>query len=171
MIKSVVPQNYEVSWKHLLLLIVIAYLFSLGMRLIWIYQFSGYDPFYWNSQLMINTNDGYYFTSAVEKILNGSHTSNPRIIDEWRHATVVLTALLVKITPWSLDTIALYLPAVVSSLIVVPMILIGRLYGMSVVGFLAAVLGSIGWSYYNRTMVGYYDTDMFSVMGLTFVFY
>ena len=35
---------------------------------------------------------------------------------------------------------------------------------MSEVGFLAALLASIAVSYYNRTMVGYYDTDMLNIV-------
>jgi dolichyl-diphosphooligosaccharide--protein glycosyltransferase/undecaprenyl-diphosphooligosaccharide--protein glycosyltransferase len=58
----------------------------------------------------------------------------------------------------------LYLPAVISSLVVIPIILIGKLYKNISWGFFAALIGSIGWSYYNRTLAGYYDTDMFSAM-------
>ncbi len=39
------------------------------------------------------------------------------------------------------------------------------------VSFFAALLGSITVSYYNRTMVGYYDTDMFSVLLQFAIFY
>jgi dolichyl-diphosphooligosaccharide--protein glycosyltransferase/undecaprenyl-diphosphooligosaccharide--protein glycosyltransferase len=31
-------------------------------------------------------------------------------------------------------------------------------------GLIAALLASIAWSYYNRTMVGYYDTDMLNIV-------
>ncbi|HHC11519.1 MAG TPA: peptide-binding protein, partial [Campylobacterales bacterium] len=50
-----------------------------------------------------------------------------------------------------------------SSLVVIPIILTGKLLKLPWVGFFSALLGSIAWSYYNRTMTGYYDTDMFSV--------
>jgi len=56
-------------------------------------------------------------------------------------------------------------------LVVIPIILLGRLYGMTIVGFFAALLGSVTWSYYNRTMTGYYDTDMFSAMAPMFIVY
>ena len=36
-------------------------------------------------------------------------------------------------------------------------------------GFIAALLASIAWSYYNRTMVGYYDTDMLTIVLPTFL--
>ena len=34
----------------------------------------------------------------------------------------------------------------------------------SLLGFGAALLGGIAWSYYNRTMTGYYDTDFLIVV-------
>ena len=74
-------------------------------------------------------------------------------------------------TPFSLETVILYLPSVISSLVVIPIILIARLYNQSIWGFFAALLGSIAWSYYNRTMTGYYDTDMFSAMAPMFILY
>ena len=76
-----------------------------------------------------------------------------------------------KLLPFSLDTVILYMPAFVSSLVVIPIILLGRLYSMTAVGFLSALLASVTWSYYNRTMVGYYDTDMFSAMAPMFIVY
>ena len=47
-----------------------------------------------------------------------------------------------------------------SSLIVVPVLLIARIYGNLKAGFVAALLASVANSYYNRTMAGYFDTDM-----------
>jgi dolichyl-diphosphooligosaccharide--protein glycosyltransferase/undecaprenyl-diphosphooligosaccharide--protein glycosyltransferase len=42
--------------------------------------------------------------------------------------------------------------------------LIGRSLGLTWVGFVAGLLGGIAWSYYNRTMFGYYDTDMMTIV-------
>lgn len=163
--------KYQVSRTQLLLLMLIAYLFSLGIRLIWVYQFHGNPDFYWNGQLMINTNDGYFFASGAQKALYGLHLENPRVPDLWNYGVVFFTTLFTKITPFSLETIILYMPAFVSSLVVIPMILITRLYGQTLWGFFAALIGSIAWSYYNRTMTGYYDTDMFSAMAPMFILY
>jgi dolichyl-diphosphooligosaccharide--protein glycosyltransferase/undecaprenyl-diphosphooligosaccharide--protein glycosyltransferase len=43
--------------KKVLLLITIAYLFSIAVRLIWVYQFHGYEPFMFKGQFIIKTND------------------------------------------------------------------------------------------------------------------
>ena len=163
--------RFNSTAQQLFIFIAIAYLFSLLVRMIWVYQFSGYDDFMWNDQLMINTNDGYYFASGVQNALDGLHHENPRVASLYDYGLVALSSFLVKVTPFSLESILLYLPAFISSLIVVPIILIGRMFGDMLWGFFAALLGSIAWSYYNRTMVGYYDTDMFAVMMPLFIIY
>jgi dolichyl-diphosphooligosaccharide--protein glycosyltransferase/undecaprenyl-diphosphooligosaccharide--protein glycosyltransferase len=139
--------------------------------MIWVWQFQDNPNFYWNDQLMINTNDGYFFAAGAQQALFDMHQHNPRIPDMYGYGLVFFTTLLTKITPFSFESILLYLPAGVSSLVVVPIILITRLYGQTLWGFFAALLGSIAWSYYNRTMVGYYDTDMFSAMAPMFILY
>ena len=55
-----------------------------------------------------------------------------------------------------------------SGLVCIPIILIGRLYGSSVLGFGAACLAVITHSYYNRTLAGYYDTDIFAITSPAF---
>ena len=141
------------------------------MRLIWVYQFSGNPAFMWEGQLMINTNDGYFFASGAQKALEGIHEFNPRVPEVLQYGLTFFTTWLVKLTPLDLNTVILYLPALISSLVVIPMMLLGRLYHATVFGFFAALIGSIAWSYYNRTMVGYYDTDMFAAMAPMFILY
>jgi dolichyl-diphosphooligosaccharide--protein glycosyltransferase/undecaprenyl-diphosphooligosaccharide--protein glycosyltransferase len=163
----------RVSVKVLILLTIFAYLFSIGFRLIWVYQFADYASFHYNGQLMINTNDGYYFASAVKNLIFNTNADNPRLIGavDSYPGVVYATYLFYKILPFSLDTVILYMPALISSLIVVPLILIGRLYNHTILGFFAALLASIAWSYYNRTMIGYYDSDMFAVVMQYFILY
>jgi len=164
-------EKENINTKYLLVLIAIAYMFSIGVRMIWVYQFNGLDNFMWTDQLMINTNDGYIWGTSALNELTGNFENNPRIMDMFGYATIFFTYLAVKITPFSLDTVMLYMPAVVSSMVVIPIILIARLYKLTLWGFFAALLGSIAWSYYNRTMIGYYDTDMFSAMAPIFILY
>ena len=161
----------NITIKSLLGLMAIAYLFSIAIRMIWVYQFNGFDQFMWNDQLMINTNDGYIWGTSVLHELTNEFENNSRIVDMYKYGTVFFTYFVAKILPFSLDTIMLYMPAVISSIVVVPIILIARLYKLTLWGFFAALLGSIAWSYYNRTMIGYYDTDMFSAMAPMFILF
>ncbi len=152
-------------------LILIAYVFSIAMRLIWVYQFNDEESFHWMGQLMINTNDGYFFASGAQTTLEGVHQFNPRDPSWLTYGVTFLTVLVTKFTPLSLETVTLFMPAFVASLVVIPIILIGALFNAPLLGFFAALIGSIAWSYYNRTMTGYYDTDMFAAMAPMFVLY
>ncbi len=164
------PQE-NISTKQLIGLILLAYTFSFAIRLIWVFQFGDYAPFHYNAELMINTNDGYFFASGAQKVLFGLHEPNPRVAEWLNYGVTFFTVLMTKVTPFSLETVTLYMPTIISSLVVIPVILTARLFGAPLWGFFAALLGSIAWSYYNRTMTGYYDTDMFAAMAPMFVLY
>jgi len=158
-----------------LLYIAIAFIFSIAMRLIWVYQFADYVPFHYNGQFMINTNDGYFWAEGARDLLSGNllnpdakeylnkfhqaHDLSPTL-----QAASQLTAIFAKILPFSFETIIFYMPAFLSSLIVIPIILIARVLKNLNMGLIAALLASIAWSYYNRTMAGYYDTDMLNIV-------
>ncbi|MDO9305924.1 MAG: STT3 domain-containing protein [Sulfuricurvum sp.] len=161
--------NEKHTTIHLMLLMIIAYTFSVGIRFIWINWASGIPEFSWNNQLMINTNDGYYFAASAQNALTHIFDNNPRIAAPWSSATIALTAFLSKF--FSIETVILALPIFISSLVIIPMILIGRLFNAPYFGFFSALLASIGWSYYNRTMAGYFDTDMFSAMAPMMIVY
>ena len=165
----------DTQTRKTLLYIIVAFAFSVAMRLIWIYQFADFAPFHFHNQLMINTNDGYYWAEGARDLLAGSGTnpSAKEFFDRFHQpndlsstATVVaqITALFAKLLPFSLETIMLYLPVFLSSLIVIPIILIAKGLKNLEMGLIAALLASIAWSYYNRTMAGYYDTDMLNVV-------
>lgn len=157
----------------LLLLMSVAYLFSIGLRLYWPIEFFDNESFRYAGELMINTNDGYFFATGARDIIEGITASDAQRASAFgvSPGLVLLTVYATKLLPFSLETIILYLPAVISSLIVIPIILAARLMKRTLLGFFAALLGSVAWSYYNRTMVGYYDTDMFSVLLQFGIFY
>jgi len=163
--------NIEEDRAILWLFIIIGYMFSIGVRMYWPMHFSGNMSMYDAGQLMINTNDGYCYATGAKDMLKGIIQTDKALIYNTSPGLVLLTGYLVKITPFSLETVILYLPAIISSLIVIPVILVGRLLGHTFLGFLAALLASVTWSYYNRTMVGYYDTDMFSIFLQFSIFY
>ena len=161
--------------KKMLIYIAIAFTFSVAMRLIWVYQFHDVSQFHFNGQLMINTNDGYYWAEGARDLLSGTST-NPdakEFFDKFHQlndlssvdrAASELTAFFAKVLPFSFETIILYLSVFLSSLIVIPIILIAKDLKNLEMGFIAALLASIAWSYYNRTMAGYYDTDMLNIV-------
>jgi len=157
----------------IVLFIVLAYMFSMGVRMYWPMHFADSASMMYAGELMLNTNDGYFFSTNAKDILDGVIAEDKQRASAINvsYGLVLLTVYATKLTSFSLDTVSLYLPAIISSLIVIPIILTGRLLGNTLLGFFAALLGSIAWSYYNRTMVGYYDSDMFSVFLQFMIFY
>lgn len=146
-----------------LLLIFLAFIFSFSIRLIWVEQFNNAEQFKFNNEFMINTNDGYYWAEGARDILAGN-MENSNDLSPKTTAASRFTAFIAKILPISFETVIFYMPAFFASLIVIPIILIAREFDRLEVGFIAALIGSIAWSYYNRTMVGYYDTDMLNII-------
>jgi dolichyl-diphosphooligosaccharide--protein glycosyltransferase/undecaprenyl-diphosphooligosaccharide--protein glycosyltransferase len=117
---------------------------------------------------MINTNDGYYWAEGARDIIAGI-TKSSNDLSPIDRAASYLIAFVSQILPFSFEAIIFYMPAFFSSLLVIPIILIGRSIGKLEVGFIAALFASIAWSYYNRTMVGYYDTDLLNIVLPTFL--
>lgn len=154
-----------------ILLILTAYAFSIGMRMYWPMHFADSASMHYNNVLMINTNDGYFFASGAKEMLEGVMSSDK--IRAYAHSfgLTELTAVITQVLPFSLETVILYMPAFIASLVVIPIVLTGRLMGHTLLGFLAALIGGIAWSYYNRTMVGYYDSDMFAIFLQFTIFY
>ena len=160
--KDIKLNNLTKDTKLTLIYIFISFAFSVAMRMIWVYQFDGYSPFMYNHQFMINTNDGYFFAEGARDILSGISQEND--LSPITSATSQLTAFFATISPFSFESIILYMPVFLSSLIVVPIILIAKNLKNLEMGLVAALLASIAWSYYNRTMVGYYDSDMLNIV-------
>ncbi len=154
--------NLTKETKITLLYIFIAFSFSVALRLIWMYQFADYEAFKFNGQFMINTNDGYFWAEGARDLLSG--LSQPHDLSPTTEAPAQLTALIARVLPFSFESIIFYMPVFLGSLVVVPIILIARSLKNLEMGLIAALLASVAWSYYNRTMIGYYDTDMLNIV-------
>jgi len=154
--------------KYIIIMMILAYSFSIFARMDWVNYASNIEAFKWNNEVMINTNDGYYYAQGAKDILNGTKLYISSPIET---ITSKMTALLVSILPFSIDTIILHMPSFLSSLLIVPLIMIGYITRLPYLGFIAAIIAPITWSYYNRTMAGYYDTDMLIVVWPTLVLF
>lgn len=155
------------SQKMLFVYIFIAYFFAIAVRYYWIYVFQNDPNSMWNGQVMINTNDGYAWAEGARDILNGGNTPNDG--SAVTQSISKITALLASVVPVSFETLILWMPGVFGSLLVIPVLLIGKAINQIRIGFIAALLASIALSYYNRTMIGYYDTDLLVIVLPTFV--
>ncbi|MCI6988923.1 MAG: general glycosylation pathway protein [Campylobacter sp.] len=147
---------------------LVAYIFSVAVRYIWVSWASGIEEFFWNGELMINTNDGYAFAEGARDRIAGFHQEND--LSYFNHSLAKLTSWFSLVLPMlKFETIILYMSAFFSSLIVVPLILIAKELKCLEAGLIGALIASIAMSYYNRTMIGYFDTDMLNVVLPMFV--
>lgn len=156
-LKSKLKEHFA-RYDSFYLFLVLAYAFSVLCRLYWVWWASDFDSFKFNDSLMIISNDGYVFAEGARDKIAGFHQPNDlSFIDS---PLAILTYFVYKLTPFTFESIILYMSVFLSSLIVVPVLLIARIYGNLKAGFVAALLASVANSYYNRTMAGYFDTDM-----------
>ncbi|EMS7836067.1 peptide-binding protein [Campylobacter coli] len=154
----------------LLTLIILAYAFSVLCRFYWVFWASEFNEYFFNNELMIISNDGYAFAEGARDMIAGFH--QPNDLSYYGSSLSTLTYWFYKITPFSLESIFIYISTFLSSLVVIPLILIANEYKRPLMGFIAALLASIANSYYNRTMSGYYDTDMLViVLAMMIVFF
>lgn len=154
----------------LLAFIILAYVFSVLCRFYWIFWASEFNEYFFNNELMIISNDGYAFAEGARDMIAGFH--QPNDLSYYDSSLSTLTYWFYKITPFSLESIFIYISTFLSSLVVIPLILIANEYKRPLMGFVAALLASIANSYYNRTMSGYYDTDMLViVLAMMIVFF
>jgi len=102
--------------------------------------------------------DGGLYGFYAKEILDGRTVGF-----DAEHSPAYLLAFIVKTFSVSLDRVLFYLPVFLSSLSVVPVILIGYAYNLVPFSFFAALIGSVTYAYYIRSFLGYYDTDALNV--------
>ncbi|MEA2091148.1 MAG: STT3 domain-containing protein [Campylobacterota bacterium] len=121
-----------------------------------------------NGEFLLLSPDGYAYAEGARDILSGTqHNTLSRVTAPLS----ILTALLVKILPFSIDTIIFYMSTFLSSLIVIPVFFITKRFGSNYLAFGAAIFSSVVVAYYRRTMSGYYDTDMLIIVLPMFIYW
>ena len=173
------------NWAVTILLISLAYLLSFWIRLEWIdfaqahYNDEEGNTVYFHPEMVSdgvalpNTHDSFYFGSILQKAHLGLHQENNLIPSALKSGMItMLPYWLLKLFPdLTIEMLLLWLPVYVAGIVCIPILLIGRLYGSHAWGFCAACLAGVTHSYYNRTLAGYYDTDMFSITIPAFALY
>ncbi len=150
----------ETNTRYLVIYILLAYLFSLAARLLLYYQISdNSDLVYAGNIIPIWTPDAGLYGYYAKQLLSG--VSYP-FISEYMPGYLLYG--IVNLTGLDLDTVLFFAPAFFSSLIVIPIILIAHCYKLANFGLYAALIGSLMTSYYYRTHLGYYDTDILNAV-------
>lgn len=154
--------------KLLLLYLITAYLFAFGIRSLLYFQTSDISAFWLDSEpLPIWSPDAGLYGYYAKQILSGH---NYPFSAEYMPGYLV--AFTVKVLGISVDKAMFWLPAMLSSLIVVPVILSAHALRQTTLGFIAALIAGSGANYYTRSHLGYMDTDTLNLflpwMAITF---
>ncbi len=145
----------KASLSIMLIYISIAYSFGVLIRLILWNQVIPIEAFWLNSNpLPIYSPDAGLYGYYAKQLLNGvTYPMNAE------HMPGYLIYWIVGIFSVNIDWVMFLLPAFLSSLLVIPIILIGYAYHQTKLGFFSALIGVIGINFYTRTYLGYMDTD------------
>ena len=151
-----IPQDrFNQPWM-VFLLILIAWSFCALIRYQWIAWADGVESFKWIGGVQPTTHDAFTHGATLQQHLEGRHGDNPHILPLFNGQGAIhsLTWMILQVIPISIPKLLLWSPVFISSLIVIPYILIGRLYGSALWGFAAALIGGLAWNFYERSMAG-----------------
>jgi hypothetical protein len=152
-------EHKQKNLKQLFFYILSAYLLSIAVRLFLYYQISDNNNYFYDDKIIpLWTADAGLYGYYANQILSG--VSYPFVSE---YMPGYLLSWIVNLTGVSLDSVLFFSPAFISSLVVIPIILIANRYKMATFGLYSAFIGSIMTSYYYRTHLGYYDTDVLNV--------
>ncbi|TNF26341.1 MAG: hypothetical protein EP329_21420 [Deltaproteobacteria bacterium] len=151
----------RLSWPWVVLLVVAAWAFGFVVRLLWLPGAEANPQAVFDGHVTPTVTDGYFWAAGVQQAVEGVNAGIRRIPELADHAIVLLGALGAQLT--SIQDAVLYLPALIAPLVAAPLVVLGRLLGAPYWGAVAGLLSAVGWSYYSRTLMGYFDTDMFAV--------
>lgn len=166
---------------------IVCYCLCVGVRFYCPFVLSAYPQYFYNEALLLNTHDGYFYAQGAKYLLSIAQEFYSNFTwESWQNPqkffTIpssphlpqtppksaneilsILTAFLAFCLPFSLEQILHLMPGIFGSLIVFPIMALTRGFG-AIPCALSGVLSGISVSYYNRTLLGYYDTDMLVIV-------
>lgn len=154
-----------------MLLIVVAMAIVLQLKWLYVDSTQFMPQYFFNGERILTTNDGYHYANATRDVLEGNKGEAAFFPAAEFEMPALLSVMLYKILPFSLDELFYFMSIFVSTLLVIPVYLIARNFTNPLVASLSALLAPITQSYAVRTMGGYYDTDMLILTIPLFVAY
>lgn len=158
------PEEEGLDKQTVFILCVLGYLIGIIARSFYIFNAFSDAPYVILDGLpMINTEDGYYFAHQVKgTIINESYENF--LFQNGLGSLVLITWLFHKLLPFlTIEQIAVCIPMIITPLVALPFIFIGKLLNSTYLGFFAGVIVSLSSSYFRRTSFAYYDSDLFSL--------
>jgi dolichyl-diphosphooligosaccharide--protein glycosyltransferase/undecaprenyl-diphosphooligosaccharide--protein glycosyltransferase len=157
--KYLYVKSQEASVRTLLFYVLFAYLFSVAVRLILFFQTRSVESFWLNGDpLPIWSPDAGLYGFYAKQLLAGHHY--PYVAE---YMPGHLIASIVSTFGFNIDWVMFLLPAFLSSLVVIPTVLMGYALKQLRIGFLAALIAGIGINFYTRSHLGYMDTDILNL--------
>lgn len=143
--------------------VVLVYAFCALLRCYWIAWAGGVDSFVFDGELMINTNDGYWFAEGVRDLIAGFHQPNDlsAVAQPLSKFTALIYTAIFSHLGVSFEALIVYVPVFFGALVVVPLMLIAKEFNNTLFGVVSSLFVCLIPSYFARTNGGYYDTDIF----------
>lgn len=155
-------KRVETSARLFWLGTLVVYALAVAIRLIWLYNNYQVPEYRYNGAPIIGSMDGFYYAQGARDILAGDFS---RVDSPTQKALPILTAVISKILFFvPFEWIVFLMPAILVPLVVFPISFIGRDLGRPLVGWFAAILTVLTTGYYVRTIVGYYDDDVLTLV-------
>ncbi|NOQ29559.1 MAG: hypothetical protein GQ570_00400 [Helicobacteraceae bacterium] len=151
----------HLTGRTLYLFVLVAFLVALAIKLSLYYMVKDDQSLYYAGELLsIWSDDAAHYGDIAKKIIVGES------IQINHNLTAYLVAYTTMYSPFSVEQVMLFLPAVVSSLVVIPIVLAFNSLRLFWLGFFNALLLSSVLGFYIRTHLGYADTDMLIILFL-----
>jgi len=158
-------RNKEI-WQNIFIASVL-YLFAICIKIFWIYTCYNTEVSVYEGVRLVNANDGLRWLQHAREIVSGLTIPSD---GQGGFRPAATTAVFISsITGTDIDRIAFYLPIFLSSLSAIAVYLIGTLSSNPKSGVFAALFLSALAGFFSRTMPGYFDDDMLSLVNPLFV--
>lgn len=153
--------------------IAIAIFISIYAREAFVYYSSAFAYYFFDGNRLLTTNDAYHFATATKDLINGNINDAFYPIATLEMPSI-LSAAFYYLLPFSIDDLFFFLPIMLSSLVAIPVYLLAKDMTNKYFALFAAILTPLSIGYSNRTIGGYYDTDMlvlfFPLFGIYFLY-
>jgi len=121
--------------------------------------------FLFHHPIGLYTHDGALYGYYAKLLLNNLPHTTDNYLPEY------LLFFIHSITKIPLDTLLFYLPAFLSSLIVFPTYLISKEFMKKEYALFSAFIAGIGFGFYSRSYLGYFDTDILNLFFVYMIIY
>ncbi|CAM2774779.1 STT3 domain-containing protein [Helicobacter burdigaliensis] len=141
---------------NFLILMFVVYFLSIGVRFVYLYNMQDEINTFAKSSFILNNHDGYFYAEGARDLLEGVKNTSQSPTNE---ILSLLSAFLTWLLPFNLEAVIFFMSGILGSLVVFPLMILTKKFG-NLASALCGFFGAITTSYYNRTIFGYFDTDM-----------